>query len=168
VCAAHKEWGLDFQRQFKPLPPLPPPPRRGGSAAPRPAVAEAAAAGGSTGAEVPSGARMRDDGASRMESLTGGDVAHRHENGVHGNSSSSSSDDEADVDSKPLVVGYLSPDLFTVRIHRPAICCAACPWQLATHAPFQGFWERFSCRHLQKRLLWHLTAAAGRGLLWRL
>ena len=117
VCAAHEEWGLDFQRQFKPLPPLPPPPRRGSSAASRPAVAEAAAAGGSAGPEAASGVRMQDDRASHMEALTGGDANHRQENGATGNSVSSisSSGDEADVDSKPLVVGYLSPDLFTVR-----------------------------------------------------
>lgn len=167
VCAAHEEWGRDFQRQFKPLPPLPPPPRRSSSAASRPAVAEAAAAGGSAGAEAASGARMRDDSASHMEALTGGDANHRQENGVSGNSVSSitSSDDEADVDSKPLVVGYLSPDLFTVRVHRPATCCAACPWQLATHAPILGSWERFSCRngYLGIRQLLH----KGRSLLWR-
>jgi hypothetical protein len=157
VCAAHEEWGLDFQRQFKPLPPLPPPARRGSSAAPRPAAAEAAAAGGSAGPEAAGGARMRDDSASHMEALTGGDANHRRENGVTGNSASSitSSDDEADVDSKPLVVGYLSPDLFTVRL--------LCSMLLAV---------RKTCTYprmlggllLQKCLPRHPTAAAQR--LW--
>ena len=165
VCAAHEEWGLDFQRQFKPLPPLPPPPRHRRPAASRPASPEAAAAGGSAGAASASSARMPDDRASHMESLTGGGADQPHENGGNSVSSISSSDDEADVDSKPLVVGYLSPDLFTVRVHRPADCCAACSWQFARHAPVPGSWEGFSCRNVYLGIRQQLHK--GRGLLWR-
>lgn len=120
VCAAHEEWGAAFQRQFRPLPPLPPP-RRAGSAATHghPAAAQAAA-NGDAHAATAAGSDMPHSGASRMDALAGGGAAnHSHTNGVDGGggdvASSAGSDSEDEVVSdEPLVVGYLSPDLFTV------------------------------------------------------
>lgn len=132
MCTAHEEWGAAFQQQFQPLSPLPPPPHRSRFAAGHSLRATAADGDGAGHSEsaAAAGGHAAAEGASRMEALTNGGAAdHSHENGVAGAGSGigSSDDDDGEGDNKePLVVGYLSPDLFTVRrlyLRLPAANC---------------------------------------------